>query len=299
MKMFRLGKIIPIVRTRSAAQQVITLNDNVPVCLHADRSGNLWVRVSAGGASTIDARNDTDNQAPVATGILPVNASNYGYDPVGNNWDRMIVGPSNADLPVSPLGIQQAASLLYGYNPVGDFYERVHAEGTDSDAVATDTRGSLETLARLTIFNGAAYDRVRSASAANLAALSGLGAVLVATPGNWAINHTPAAAAQATITRAAGAAGVRHIAMGISYGFNAINIEAGTFLINLRDGTTGAGTILQSWRVGPFAIGASVRENISNLNIVGSAATAMTMEFAGAPAAGNFEYVNLTGYDVT
>jgi hypothetical protein len=168
-------------------------------------------------------------------------------------------------------------------------------DNTDNQAVATT--GAIKTVSRNYVFDGVTWDRSYSASAANLATFSGLGVSLVAPPGNWAINHTPAAATQATITRAAGAAGVRHVCTGISFTFNAVNAEAGTFLVNLRDGATGAGTILQSWRVGPFAAGASIVHSKDGLNIPGSAATAMTMEFAGAPAAGNFESVDMTGYD--
>jgi hypothetical protein len=174
----------------------------------------------------------------------------------------------------------------------------VQPDNADGQAVRV-TNDDLLTQARLFGFNGTSFDRGRLASAANLAAFSGIGALLAAKPGNWAINHTPAAAAAATITRAAGAGTVRHVCTGIAFGFNAINVEAGTFLINLRDGGTGAGTILQSWRVGPFAAGASMIFGASDLNIIGSAAIAMTIEFAGAPAAGNFEFVNLTGYDAT
>jgi len=169
--------------------------------------------------------------------------------------------------------------------------------GDDSDNVAVRASGDLLVMSRGSLFDGTNWDRRRSASAANLAAFSGLGAALVSKPGSWAQNNTPAAAAQATTSKAAGAAGVRHVCTGISFGFNAVNVEAGTFLINLRDGATGAGTILQSWRVGPFAAGGSIVHSIADLNIPGSAATAMTIEFAVAPAAGNFEFVDLHGYD--
>jgi hypothetical protein len=181
----------------------------------------------------------------------------------------------------------------------GAFGDLQTAPDNADDVAVSATPDFLKTINRNTVFDGVDWDRLRSASGFNLAALSSIGAALVAKPGSWAVPHTPAAATQATASRAAGAATIRHVCTGISYGFNAINVEAGTFLINLRDGASGAGTILQSWRVGPFAAGASVRESISDLNIPGSLATAMTMEFAGAPAAGNFEFVDLHGYDAT
>jgi len=39
--------------------------------------------------------------------------------------------------------------------------------------------------------------------------------------------------------------------------------------------------------------------SLSNLNIVGTAATAMTLEFAAAGGASTFESVALTGYDAS
>jgi hypothetical protein len=154
----------------------------------------------------------------------------------------------------------------------------------------------LQTINRNTVFDGTNWDRLYSGSAANLAAFSGLGSALVHLPGDWAINHVPAAAAQATITRAAGAAGVRHVCTSISAHLGAVAVN-GTQIINLRDGASGAGTILWSGRLGPLVVGTSDHIEISGLNIVGSAATAMTLEFAAAPAATNFETVSLTGHD--
>jgi hypothetical protein len=142
------------------------------------------------------------------------------------------------------------------------------------------------------------WDRARSASAINQALQSGTGAALAVGVGEWAITHTPAAATKATITKAA-VAGTSHVCKGISFTFNAIAAEAGTFLINLRDGASGAGTILQSWRVGPFAVGGSMIFGLTDLNIPGTAGNDMTLEFATAPAAGNFETVSLRGYDAT
>jgi hypothetical protein len=67
-------------------------------------------------------------------------------------------------------------------------------------------------------------------------------------------------------------------------------------VINVRDGATGAGTILYTERITGLA-GTTVRVERSGLNLVGTANTAMTVEFAAAPAAGDFQCVNLNGYD--
>jgi hypothetical protein len=116
--------------------------------------------------------------------------------------------------------------------------------------------------------------------------------------GGFAITHTPAAGSQATISQAAGAAGVKNVAEGVCFGFSATTALAGitTVTVNLRDGATGAGTILQSWQYTlPAAVVAPFGQCFSSLHISGTAATALTLEFSAA--VGNLmEYVALTGY---
>lgn len=152
-------------------------------------------------------------------------------------------------------------------------------------------------------FDGALADRLRTASAANLAALSALGAQLVAPPGNWSTPHTPASATRATCAKAAGAAGVVHVCTSIT----ARLIIPPTVIqpliqANLRDGATGAGTILWSatFGVGVAVVDALMQDvQLSGLNIIGTAATAMTLEFTAAGAAGTVESVAMTGYDAS
>lgn len=203
-----------------------------------------------------------DNVAPVVPDVIPFNLSRLtGFDPVGNNWDRLRVAPD------------------------------------DADAQAALTIGVLAAMARNQGWNGATWDRLRSLSAANLAAFTGVGGQVSAGPGEWAIQHTPAAATQATITRAAGGAGVRHVCRSITCSILAVAAQ-GQIILNLRDGGTGAGTILWSAQFS-LSAGTSDRIALTGLNIVGSANTAMTLEVAAAPAATNFASVALTGYDVS
>lgn len=159
---------------------------------------------------------------------------------------------------------------------------------------------SLDTIAQIFAWNGATFDRARTASAANLAAQSGLGALLIGPPGEWDVSSTPAVGAQATASRVAGAAGVRHIARRVSFGFSSSAALAGVTSVtfNLRDGATGAGTILKSWVfalpaaiITPFAINFEV-------NSIGTAATAMTLETLAA-VAGLQVFTNLSGYDAS
>jgi hypothetical protein len=122
----------------------------------------------------------------------------------------------------------------------------------------------------------------------------------VVSPLNWSIAHTPAANTQATTTQAL-ASGFRHVATSISFTLAADTgiVAAATVLVNLRDGVTGAGTILWSQRVSvPATAGSCTAISLGPLSVPGTAGTAMTLEFAAAGGASTFESVALTGYDV-
>jgi hypothetical protein len=138
---------------------------------------------------------------------------------------------------------------------------------------------------------------ILSGSAANLSGFLSIHAALSVEPGNWAITNVPAAATQATISKAAGGAGVRHVCTSIAATFSTAGTAQATALVlNLRDGATGAGTVLWSKQV-VLNTNSVWDVNISGLNIVGSANTAMTLEFAAAGVAASFESVALTGFD--
>ncbi len=120
-------------------------------------------------------------------------------------------------------------------------------------------------------------------------------AALVRHPPEWAVQHQPAAATAAIISRAA-AAGIRHVATGATV--CAVGVAAQPALaFNLRDGATGAGTILWTAKLSAAA-GATACLASPPLNLYGTTNTAMTLESAAAPAATNFATVSLSGYDV-
>lgn len=122
-------------------------------------------------------------------------------------------------------------------------------------------------------------------------------AALVADLGEWSLTHVPAVATRATITRAA-VANARHVCRSISACLLAAPANSPQdVVLNLRDGATGAGTILWSKRIGTFDAtnGACIDVEISGLNIVGSVNTAMTLEFNGAPGGASFQSVAITG----
>ena len=116
--------------------------------------------------------------------------------------------------------------------------------------------------------------------------------------GRWSVISTPAAGSQATATKA-GAQAVRHVADCVSFSGGATAAPVATALqINLRDGATGAGTILWTVTVvAPATTGTTIPTySVCGLNLVGTVSTAMTIEFSSL-LANLSESVTLTGYD--
>lgn len=126
------------------------------------------------------------------------------------------------------------------------------------------------------------------------------GALTVRNPLVWSIVHTPAANTQATISRAAAGAGLKHVCVGLSATFVAATTAPAAIQVSvaLRDGASGAGTIL--WQANmslPATGGASSQPiQLTELFIPGTANTAMTLEFSVAGGANTLENVALMGY---
>jgi hypothetical protein len=95
------------------------------------------------------------------------------------------------------------------------------------------------------------------------------------TPTPWTVVHAPGAAAQAIATKSAGAAGVKHVCHGI--------------IATIAAGATAQTPINVQVLDGIFLTG---------INLVGTAATSMTLQFSAAGAAATVENVTLVGYDV-
>lgn len=134
-------------------------------------------------------------------------------------------------------------------------------------------------------------------SAQTLSSFLSDGATMVISPGEWSESSVPAAATQATASRAGGAT-IRHVARTISATINAVAAQ-GVQILVLRDGASGVGTILWQQRLGPVLIGDSLHVTY-NVNIPApTTGNAMTLEFTTAPAATNFNSVDLTGFDAT
>lgn len=117
----------------------------------------------------------------------------------------------------------------------------------------------------------------------------------------WTITHAPSAAAQATISKASAGAGLKNIMRGFMVSVIAGGaVTAETVIINIRDGATGAGTVLWSAAIEvPTLAGAGAVSGspfgLSNLYLPGTAATAITIESSAAPGANIAVRVNAWG----
>jgi len=196
-----------------------------------------------------------------------------------------------------------------GTTVAADVYGTAHnvtsGEQTQFVALASGTLGALAlctatnpTFAQISDGTNV----VKTGTAANLDDLTATNAALVTGPGQWAITHAPGAAAQATISKGA-VASTRHVCTGlacsVTAGASAPTAALVTF--NLRDGATGAGTILATFQTAvPATAGvASAPICLSGLNIVGSVNTAMTLETSGATGSNVAASVALFGYSAT
>jgi hypothetical protein len=105
---------------------------------------------------------------------------------------------------------------------------------------------------------------------------------------------TPAVSTQATASLAATGATMRWICTSISATLSAVAAQT-IIQLNLRNGASGAGTIIWSKQV-ILPIGGVWEVDLTDLSIPGAYGAAMTLEFSGAPVATNLEAVALTGY---
>jgi hypothetical protein len=141
---------------------------------------------------------------------------------------------------------------------------------------------------------------VLTTSAANLTAATTLGAVLSPPFATWSITHRPVAATKATASKAAGAAGVRHVCTGFSFNLATVGTaQAAVLNCDIIDGATGGATRLASFSMGGIPVNSQHTIIITGIMLIGTAATAMTIEFDAAGAAASFERVNLQGFSVS
>lgn len=157
-------------------------------------------------------------------------------------------------------------------------------------------------------WNGTGNQTPFTSSLANLiastttTARNNTGSLLAEKGGRWTVVSQPAANSQATASIAAEAA-VRHVVDCVSFSADAaaaVTAAAGTFVV--RDGATGAGTVIWSYAVAHLvAAGAGIQtiapHSICGLNLVGTTNTAMTAEF-NAGVTGEVQGASISGYNV-
>ena len=117
---------------------------------------------------------------------------------------------------------------------------------------------------------------------------------LINKPPEWAVNHVPSAAAQATISKAAQANATHYVtSITITLGGTAATTAGAAF--SLRDSTTGAGNVLWAAKLANLA---NVTNSIAigGLNIKGVKGQAVTLEINSAPASNVAATVAMTGY---
>jgi hypothetical protein len=199
----------------------------------------------------------------------------------GTTWDRMRTASGDA----LGTGLLAAGNLTFN----GSTWDRVRSASADAlAATGISARNNV-------LFNGSTFDRQRGVSATNNTATTTAGVAYSTQLSTWSVVNTQSGAVQATASKAAGGTTVRHVATGVTICRGDTGVAAPA-LVHLRDGASGAGTILRSWVIGIDTANASRCENVTGLNMTGSANTAMTLEFAAAGSATSTSTVTLTGY---
>jgi hypothetical protein len=208
-----------------------------------------------------------------------------------NGMDVDVTRISGSITPADAYANPTTANQIWSLNGVfnGTTWDRQRT--TTADALASTGIAAGNNV----LFNGSTFDRQDSASAANNTATTTLGVAYSTPLSTWSVTNTQSGAVQATASKATGGGTVRHVATSITVcrGDTAVAAPA---QINLRDGATGAGTIIRSWVIGVSAVNESRCIDLSGLNMTGTANTAMTLEFAAAGSVTSLSTVTLTGY---
>ncbi len=157
-------------------------------------------------------------------------------------------------------------------------------------------------------FNGSTYDKRVSASLTNYptsqttTARNSIGTTIDERGSRWSVVSSPAANSQATASIALESS-VRHVLDTVCFSATSnAAVVAANGTIDIRDGATGAGTVIAQFRV-VIQVAAAAGIQIvppfcvSNLNLVGTSGTAMTAEFS-AGVTGATESVTMTGFNV-
>lgn len=257
------------------------------VGLAVAQSATLWNNV-------VDAAKG-DSQGDGILGMSPYLYNGASFDRVRgditNGMDVDVTRISGSVTPADAYANPTTANQMWSLNGIfnGTTWDRMRS--ATADALASTGMTAVGNM----VFNGTTFDRQDSVSAANNTATTSVGVIQVAPLTTWSVTDTDVGATQSIASKAAGGGTVRHVATAVSACMSATVAQV-PILVNLRDGATGAGTIIRAWVIGISAVNGSSCIFESGLNITGTANTAMTMEFAAAGAATTTTTVNISGY---
>lgn len=188
---------------------------------------------------------------------------------------------TNTNGDYSPVAVKSDGSVYV--QPPGITYNATQPTLSDTNVsdVQLTTRGELKTSPgisnRMSLTNAPVSTTLTSRNATNVTEVNG--------PSQWAVRlATPAAGTQGTASIAAEAS-TRHIIQCIGFSATATTAPAATALqVNVRDGATGAGTVLISYNVVATATTGTLVAPFSlcGLNLTGTTNTAATIEFSAS-----------------
>lgn len=116
----------------------------------------------------------------------------------------------------------------------------------------------------------------------------------------WSVKNRAAANTAATASKAAGAAGVKHVCTGFMVTFASLGAPTPEIIgVQIRDGATGAGTVIWEGSISlPATAGISRDLGMTGLWLVGTAATAMTIETDLGGGANDYLTVSMQGVSI-
>lgn len=122
-----------------------------------------------------ESGNDSDNKTVITDGASESNSFLHGFD--NTNWDRLRATGTNADANAgNTLGTLNVLNFNMTWDDGTSQWDRLRSTNNGADAVAGSTLGVLNSNSFLMGYNGATFDRVRSgATNADGVALSTLG----------------------------------------------------------------------------------------------------------------------------
>lgn len=204
----------------------------------------------------------------------------------------------------APVGIGNATVAALGMSVAG-------VDATANTNVITPQSVNLAQYGFLAIaqhlFNGTTWDRVRSASLANYptavttTSVNKIGVQLGEKGARWSVVSAPAATSKATASIAA-EVNVRHVVDCVSFSATAsAAILTNSLTIAVRDGATGAGTVIWEWVVNPVNSGTGAQSvqphSVCGLMLTGTTNTAMTVEFSSG-ITNVSEAISFSGFNV-